>query len=130
MTISVDCGLSSSTMSVPQVSRIKTRPSLPSGVLIVCPTPNTSRCRTRVGAIPHLEINDLDARAPSGCEDACSRSNGFLNTGYINSSAVEHPALGAKVVLHVDDDHCGLRGINRNRAGLRIERDSMRHGLS
>jgi len=72
----------------------------------------------------HFEINNLDARPASRYQCSCYRADGLLNTGNINSGQVEHPALGAKIVLHVYDDYRSFCDINRNRFGLRSEPDN------
>ena len=47
-----------------------------------------------------------------------------LNHGNIKSRAVEHATLGAEVILHIDDNHRSLGGIDRDRFGLGIEPDN------
>ena len=62
-------------------------------------------CIGEIGLKAHLDVDHRDFRLPRGGQQACGRSDGPLNHGDVNPSAVEHPPFGPKVILHVDDQH-------------------------
>src|SRR6266566_3805092 len=77
-----------------------------------------------IWAKSHFEINNLDTRVASRFQYFCSGADGLSNTRNINSSQVEHAALGTKIVLHVNDDYGTFCDINRGCFGLRINSDT------
>src|ERR1700757_5083966 len=81
----------------------------------------------KVGPITHLQIYDSDPDASGRSEYPGCRANSPLNTGNVNSRSVKHPTLGSKIVLHVDDDNCCLRWVNRSRFWLSVERQYVAH---
>src|SRR6266481_5484074 len=72
----------------------------------------------------HLKINNPEAGVARRGQDSCSGADGLLNYGNIKSSMVEQAALGAEVILHVDDDYRSLCAIDRDRFGPRVELDN------
>src|SRR6267378_5470226 len=72
----------------------------------------------------HLKINNPEAGVTRRGQDSRSRADCLLNYGNIVSSMVEQAALGAEVILHVDDDHGSSGGIDRDRFGPRVELDN------
>src|SRR6266403_5641957 len=66
----------------------------------------------------HLKINNPEAGVARRGQDSRSRADGLLNYGNIVSSMVEQAALGAEVILHVDDDYRSLCAIDRDRFGF------------
>ena len=58
----------------------------------------------RSGRIGHLEIDDADAGVSRSVQNARGRRDRLLDAGDVDARALEHSALRAEVVLHVDDD--------------------------
>src|ERR1700682_3311915 len=69
----------------------------------------------------HFEIDNFDACLASGCQYFRYRVDSLSNAGNIKSSQVHHAALGAKIILHVNDDYRSLCSIDREGVGLGIE---------
>jgi len=88
------------------VSRIRMRPSLPSGAVIFSPTPRR-RCRTRFtelgapksersGLYPHLEVDDLDPHLAGRGQDLDRRTDGLLNARDVFPARSNMPPLEPK----------------------------------
>jgi len=77
--------------------------------------------RAKAGDV--AKINDLDACVAGRGQNSRCGPDGFLNHRNVESRTVKQATLGAEVILHVDDDHCSLCHVDRNRFGLRIEPD-------
>src|SRR6266404_3830126 len=74
-------------------------------------------------AIAHLEINDFQPGLARCWKHFCRRSNNVLRTGNIDASALEHPALGSEIILHVDNNDRASSWIDRDGFWFCIERD-------
>jgi hypothetical protein len=118
-------GASSATMSVFQVSRMKTRLASVGAEHRVA-DPNQSMGGPvfgvghaeigEVGPELHLQIHNLNAGLPGGVEDAGGRRDGASNRGHVQPGPHEGAAVAGEVVLHVDDDHgcaVGIKGEGR-----------------
>ena len=77
----------------------------------------------QIGFELHLEVHDLHARLTRRCQDARRRLDSRLDAGDGNSRPREHAAFGTEVVLHVDDDHGGLRRLELERARARVDEE-------
>lgn len=72
---------------------------------------NVRQIRTKT----HLEIDHLDVPMAGCFEDSRNGCNDSLDRRDVDSGAIEHSALAPEVILHVDDDDYGSRGIDRDR---------------
>src|SRR2546422_10539511 len=82
--------------------------------------------RAEVGEVraePHLQIDDADTRLPKGGQGSSRRPDRGTRDGDIDSGALEHPAFGCEIVLHVHHE-CGGHGwVDGDRPWLGIYRD-------
>src|ERR1700758_4222337 len=84
----------------------------------------------------HVEVNDFDTCFTRCPQHSSRRDNGSLNHGNVQTRVIEQTALGAKVILHVNDNYGSSSSINRDgfRAGIECDvmvriRCSRRHWM-
>src|SRR3984893_16355929 len=106
-------GASSRKMSVFQVSRMRTRLFVPSGVVTVSPT-RKGRCLSQFGA------SGAPASERSG-RNPIFKYTTLMPACRATASTGKHATLGPEVVLHVDRDDGSACWVNGDRFGLRVD---------
>ena len=77
----------------------------------------------QIRQVRHFQVHDPEPGAPRRGQSSCRRRDRALDARDIDAGAIEHPAARAEIVLHVDDDDGGLRGIERERSRSSLELD-------
>ena len=71
----------------------------------------------------HLQVDDLHTRPSRQIEDSPCLRDGSADHGRVDTGTVKQSPFGAEVVLHIDDNNRRLGDVDRNRHGLRLDRD-------
>ncbi len=78
-----------------------------------------------IGPVLHREIDDGNSPGPGRRQGTAGGRYRAPNAGYVDAGPVEHAALGAEIILHVDDEDRRARKIDRQCFGPRANGDDL-----